>query len=445
MDRFGTIAARLVLIVSLTLASLGLPPVSAAAAAEDETCFPETGFCLSGRFRQFWEQHGSLAVFGFPLSPARMEQNRDTGQEHLTQWFERTRFELHTENAPPYDVLLGRLGDERLLQLGRNWQVERRVETPMEGCLAFATGHTLCDQAPGQGFLTYWLTHGLADPARDAWEQAEALLGQPVSEAQSERGLDGQERLVQWFERARLEWHPTNPASYQVLLGRLGAEVQAHRTAPEPRVLGLRPGTATVRLRLENPSAEWTFHVPVDGLEGATAGTEIQALDLTAPPAAEAIATLAPGRGVDLTYRLGAPLAPTTRSVRFVLTGLTATRPDHPGHRLVRPLVWTETVIPERVIDVQLMAPSPGTVDVVALGFDADEPVSAWLIGPQEQVLRLDGGQANGHGVLTLALTLPPNLAPGRWRLVVRGATSGAEGVATIEVAPRAIAAQYGD
>ena len=67
------------------------------------------------------------------------------------------------------------------------------------------------------------------------------------------------------------------------------------------------------------------------------------------------------------------------------------------------------------------------------------------MIGPQEQVLRVDGGQANGHGVLTLALSLPPDLAPGRWRLTVRGATSGAEGVATLEVAPRTIASQYGD
>jgi hypothetical protein len=31
---------------------------------------------------------------------------------------------------------------------------------------------------------------------------------------------------VQWFERARFEWHPGNADSYRVLLGRLGAEVQ---------------------------------------------------------------------------------------------------------------------------------------------------------------------------------------------------------------------------
>src|SRR3712207_8635843 len=50
------------------------------------------------------------SVFGYPLTAAATEVNRDTGQPYLTQWFERNRFELHTENQAPYDVLLGRLG-----------------------------------------------------------------------------------------------------------------------------------------------------------------------------------------------------------------------------------------------------------------------------------------------------------------------------------------------
>ncbi|HZG66058.1 MAG TPA: hypothetical protein VEZ12_04900, partial [Herpetosiphonaceae bacterium] len=96
------------------------------ARAQDQRCFPETNQCVSGRFRQGWEQNGGLAVFGFPITPQREERNRDTGQTYLTQWFERNRFELHPENAAPYDVLLGRLGDDRLLQIGRDWRQEGR-------------------------------------------------------------------------------------------------------------------------------------------------------------------------------------------------------------------------------------------------------------------------------------------------------------------------------
>ena len=36
----------------------------AASAQADQRCFPETGFCISGRIRQFWEQNGGLSVFG---------------------------------------------------------------------------------------------------------------------------------------------------------------------------------------------------------------------------------------------------------------------------------------------------------------------------------------------------------------------------------------------
>jgi hypothetical protein len=44
----------------------------------------------------------------------------------------------------------------------------------------------------------------------------------PVSEPQQET-IEGQTVLVQWFERARFEYHPENKAPYDVLLGRLGS------------------------------------------------------------------------------------------------------------------------------------------------------------------------------------------------------------------------------
>ncbi len=39
----------------------------------------------------------------------------------------------------------------------------------------------------------------------------------------------GDQVLMQWFERARFEYHPENPAAYRVLLGRLGVEVRNER------------------------------------------------------------------------------------------------------------------------------------------------------------------------------------------------------------------------
>lgn len=46
------------------LALLGaLIPAHAANAAGD-LCFAETGQCIRGRFREYWEQNGGFAVFG---------------------------------------------------------------------------------------------------------------------------------------------------------------------------------------------------------------------------------------------------------------------------------------------------------------------------------------------------------------------------------------------
>jgi hypothetical protein len=50
------------------------------------------------------------ALFGLPLSD-QVTENIE-GKEYTVQWFERARFELHPENSPPNDVLLGLLGNE---------------------------------------------------------------------------------------------------------------------------------------------------------------------------------------------------------------------------------------------------------------------------------------------------------------------------------------------
>jgi len=51
------------------------------------------------------------------------------------------------------------------------------------------------------------------------------LFGLPITEP-FEETINGEAFQVQWFERARFEWHPGNVDPYRVLLGRLGAEVQ---------------------------------------------------------------------------------------------------------------------------------------------------------------------------------------------------------------------------
>ncbi len=213
------IIALLALLLPLTAT---LAPVQA---QTDEQCFQETGLCVSGRILQYWQQNGGLPVFGLPITTQREETIGDwTGQ---VQWFERNRLELHPENAPPYDVLLGRLGGTFVEREGAS----PPREEPRAGCTYFnETGFNVCGD-----FLAYWSSNGLnldGQPGFTAQESL-ALFGFPLTGEFKTTLEDGNTYTVQWFERARFERHPENAPPYTVLLSRLGVvEVGAPQTQP---------------------------------------------------------------------------------------------------------------------------------------------------------------------------------------------------------------------
>jgi hypothetical protein len=181
-------------------------------------CFEETGYCIDGRIREYWEQNGGLPVFGFPISAQRTFTIE--GQSIEAQWFERNRLELHPENEPPYDVLLGRLGVDVLEQQGRDWQAFPTADAPQPGCRYFAeTQQNVCGD-----ILTAWRANGLELGDLGISERESlALFGLPISPLQEE-DIEGQTYQVQWFERARFELHPENAPPFDVLLGLLGRE-----------------------------------------------------------------------------------------------------------------------------------------------------------------------------------------------------------------------------
>jgi hypothetical protein len=198
----------------------------AAQAQSDQRCFPETGFCISGRIRSFWEQNGGLAVFGFPTGP--QQETLIEGRPIQAQQFERNRLELHPENQPPYDVLLGRLGVDRLAQQGRDWFTFPRADPSAPHFFA-GTGHAIAPQ-----FWAAWSSYGLdLDGVRGVSEaESLALFGMPLSEAALETNASGATVLTQWFERARFEHHPQNQPPYDVLLGLLGNELRDGAAPP---------------------------------------------------------------------------------------------------------------------------------------------------------------------------------------------------------------------
>ena len=169
--------------------------------------FPDTGRSVEGRFLDYWEDHGGLAINGFPLTEARDEVLED-GRTYRVQWFERIRLEYHPENPAPYRVLLGQFG--RRIHGGADPAVSAQPGARYFG----ETGHNVSG-----GFLTYWEDNG-----------GLAQFGFPLTEVLIETLGDMHEYEVQYFERARFEYHPDNPEPYRILLGQFGRHILAETT-----------------------------------------------------------------------------------------------------------------------------------------------------------------------------------------------------------------------
>ena len=74
----------------------------------DGLLFRETGHHVAGDFIEYWQAHGGVPVFGYPIS------NEFSSGGLRVQWFERARFERHPENPEHTRILLGHLGREAL-------------------------------------------------------------------------------------------------------------------------------------------------------------------------------------------------------------------------------------------------------------------------------------------------------------------------------------------
>ncbi len=212
--------------------------------------FAATGYHVSDRagFLTFWRQNGGLLIFGYPISGELVEDGR------IVQYFERARFEYHPENYGSDDQVM-------LTLLGRVLTGDRDFPdgAPTEGRVYFPeTRQTL-----GGRFLKFWEKRG-----------GLKIFGYPISEPIEEISpTDGQVRITQYFERARLEYVPeAMPAFYRqmesangVLLAALheirladyGRQALAQR-ALAPPVQQQLPAAA------EWAPTNWVRHIEVD-------------------------------------------------------------------------------------------------------------------------------------------------------------------------------------
>lgn len=181
-------------------------PVSAPGDVGDRVrYFPETGHTLRDPFLHYWEEHGGLAMFGFPKTEVFYVAGR------AVQYFERARFEYWPENkGTVWEVQLGLLG---------RYETRDRSFAPQPAPGRTESGRAYFPQTQQYlvyGFKEYWENNG-----------GLSLFGYPISgEFQEVSPVDGKTYTVQYFERARFEWHPEHQGTpFEVQLGLLGNQV----------------------------------------------------------------------------------------------------------------------------------------------------------------------------------------------------------------------------
>mgnify|MGYP003289959838 CR=1 FL=1 len=177
--------------------AISLKPVLAAAlkAPAASQYFAQTGHTVQGEFLGAFRRYG-VETLGYPIS------SEVTENGVRVQYFERVRMEHHPELAAKGTaVLFTRLGVD--ISLGSAFARSAAFASGRTRAYFSETGHSL-----GGAFLTYWKQKGGLE-----------LFGYPISEVITQDGMQ-----VQWFERARFEYHPELASKGSVVqLTRLGS------------------------------------------------------------------------------------------------------------------------------------------------------------------------------------------------------------------------------
>lgn len=170
-------------------------PLGLLAQGPSERYFPDTGHTVRDEFLAYFDAHGGLRVFGFPITEAFPLNGR------TVQYFQRARMELWPEKPAGQRVQLGALGEE----LGKSAPAQ-----PSPGGNTYfrryypETGHSII-----WAFLSFFDKYGGVE-----------VFGYPISDYGPENGKG---RIGQYFQRAKLEWYPELAPELRVQTADLGS------------------------------------------------------------------------------------------------------------------------------------------------------------------------------------------------------------------------------
>ncbi len=179
-------------ILAVFILATGQSPVQAQDAGK--LYFAETGHWVSGDFLSYYVNAADpLLVYGYPIT----EPSVDPLTGYTVQYFNRARLEQHPGSGQDAGVQLSPLG-WLLYEAG----TEVKFNTDTAACRHFEVqGFSVC-----YSFLDFFKANGGLDQ-----------FGYPISNLENHEGL-----YVQYFERARFEWHPELPAGERIVLTDLG-------------------------------------------------------------------------------------------------------------------------------------------------------------------------------------------------------------------------------
>jgi hypothetical protein len=210
--------------------------------------YPETGHTLDARFIAFFDAHGGVEILGYPITDVFVDPENGFPIQY-------------TENARLEQVRQGAETVIRMPVLGEllgGWQAPLTSGgAPSSGCQFYPeSGHRIC-----YAFLDFFNQHGGSE-----------LFGYPISEFTLESG-----RVVQYFQRFRLDWYPEASDGRQVRVAPLGAahfDVMGYdpnllkSNPPEDmvqyRVLELRPQVSIWKPVVQSSDAQRVFVVVRD-------------------------------------------------------------------------------------------------------------------------------------------------------------------------------------
>jgi len=171
---------------------------SAYAQGADSQFFPETGHYVTGEFlKVFNKASNPVLVYGFPITDAFSHP----GDNRHYQYFEKALFLFDPDNTPGFQV--------KPLPLGK-------MLYPIEPAPTFTPISTGCQVFPDSGF-TYSVCYAFLDFFQD--HGGVSQFGYPISNFETREGM-----IVQYFQRARFEWHPELPSGNRVMISNLGYE-----------------------------------------------------------------------------------------------------------------------------------------------------------------------------------------------------------------------------